>query len=416
MYLYTSYRPAAPGRRRDRCGRQEPARGSNPRPSALTAAGARREREAAAPGPGRPRPSAPPRRPRPRRLAGGVCTHTGPGQWRGEGAWRHAARRPMGAPGRQTPPSLCGGAGTGQRSARGGRGGAAGPGRGRCGRCCRQHRGPPGGPGSGASSPAASARRRPGREASSARLDRSLPRRLPRDRRRLVASAPLSGPCPRRLPPYLSSLAGPAGERGAGGGCGGPWGGKGSAFLQRSAAADPPVPRAARPRRPRPGAAGQGALAPPPPPGASGRAGAPGGREPVPDTCGRARAAVTAGAPPPLWGALARRGRAGAVRVRVRVRSEPRPRPRPRSENARAELPALLGAAWTSCRGRSHPRLLPGEGQSGTTTTKLPRLPLPGSYRPARASSCKGLRGRGEPRVNTVCWSWGYKQWEENTE
>lgn len=55
-----------------------------------------------------------------------------------------------------------------------------------------------------------------------ARLDRSLPRRLPRDRRRLVASAPLSGPCPRRLPPYLSSLAGPAGERGAGGGCGGP--------------------------------------------------------------------------------------------------------------------------------------------------------------------------------------------------
>lgn len=90
IFLYCvfihSVPPAAPGRRWDRCGRLQQSRASNPRPRALTAGGARREGGAAAPGPGRPRPSAPPPRRLPRGLAGGLCTHTGPGQWREEGA------------------------------------------------------------------------------------------------------------------------------------------------------------------------------------------------------------------------------------------------------------------------------------------------------------------------------------------
>lgn len=128
---------------------------------------------------------------------------------------------------------------------------------------------------------------------------------------------------------------------------------------------------------------GQRGLAPPRSPGASRRAGAPGAREPVPDTCGRARAAVTAGAPPPLWGALARRGRAAAGLCGLRSQRRAGPgagRHRPSSRPCSVLLELRVGEVLT--RGSYRDRVSPAQQQQNFAAclflgvTGLPRLPV----------------------------------------
>lgn len=134
---------------------------------------------------------------------------------------------------------------------------------------------------------------------------------------------------------------------------------------------------------PPPRCPGQRDLAPPRTPSASRRAGAPGGREPLPDTCGRARAAVTAGAPPPLWGALARRGWAAAGLCGLRSQRRPGPgagRHGPSFWSCSVLLELRVGAVLT--RGCYRERVSPAQQQQNFPAclflgvTGLPRLPV----------------------------------------